>query len=113
MKIFWRRLLTAPTTRIESIEGESVQLRIDGLACSSVCAARTKQALLGIDGVRRVSVDFERGTARIEGTPASPDAYERALVAVVAGMPMRRWLERASRRLGFGESACSAAELRS
>jgi copper chaperone CopZ len=94
MKIIWRRLLTNPMTRIESIDGGVVQLRVDGLVCSNVCAARTKQALRRIDGVRRVSVDFEGGIDTIEGTPADAETYERAVTGVV-----RRLVERVARRL--------------
>ncbi|MDP9237732.1 MAG: hypothetical protein M3P30_10150 [Chloroflexota bacterium] len=97
MKIIWRRLLTNPTTRIESIDGDVVRLRIDGLVCSKVCAVRTKQALGQIEGVRRVRVDFGRGIATIEGTPADGETYEAAVTRVVAGKPLRRLIERIAR----------------
>jgi copper chaperone CopZ len=96
MKIIWRRFLTNPTTRIVSIDGDIVRLRVDGLVCSSVCAVRTRQALRRIDGVRRVSVDFAQGIATIEGKPADAATYERAVTDAVAGKPMRRLIERAA-----------------
>ena len=97
MRIKWHRLLTNPTTHVESQEGEVTRLRIDGLVCSSVCAVRSKQALLRLDGVRRVAVDFETGVAVVEGRPHDAAAYERAVTGVVAGKPLRRALERLSR----------------
>ena len=97
MRIKWHRLLTNPTTHVESQEGEVTRLRIDGLVCSSVCAVRSRQALLRIDGVRHVDVDFETGVAVMEGRPHGAAAYEGAVTGVVAGKPLRRALERVSR----------------
>lgn len=95
----WRRALVNPTTRVESVDGELVRLKVDGLVCSSVCAVRTKQALAAIDGVRRVSVDFDRGEAVVEGAPQPADVYERAVTSAVAGKPLRRALAALTRRL--------------
>jgi len=89
----WRRLLTNPTTHIESQEGEVTRLRVDGLVCSSVCAVRTKEALARLDGVERVRVDFDAGIATIEGAPQDAEAYERAVTGAVAGKPLRRLIE--------------------
>ena len=97
MRIKWHRLLTNPKTHVDSQEGDVTRLRIDGLVCSSVCAVRSKQALRRLDGVRRVTVDFETGMAVIEGRPRDAAAYERAVTGVVAGKPLRRALERVSR----------------
>jgi len=108
VKIIWRRLLTNPTTHVESVDGDVVRLRVDGLVCSSVCAARTKQALRRIDGVRAVRVDFERGMATIEGGPADAAAYERAVTGAVAGKPLRRLIERTARGLGYRPAAQGA-----
>ncbi len=108
MKIRWHRLLTSPTTHIESVEGDVVHLRVDGMVCSSVCALRTRQAFSRLDGVRRVRVDFERGIATIEGTPHDAEIYESALASVVAGKPLRRWIERAVRALAHRGAARSA-----
>lgn len=104
MQFKWRRLLTDPTTRVESVDGDVVRLRVDGLVCSGVCAVRTEQALRSIDGVRRVSVDFERGIATIEGAPQPAEAYERAVAAVVAGKPVRRAIEGIASALGHRTS---------
>ena len=45
----WHRLFVNPTTHIESVEGDVVRLKVDGLVCSSVCAVRTKQALARLE----------------------------------------------------------------
>ena len=103
----WRRLLTNPTTHIESVDGDLTRLRVDGLVCSSVCAVRTKQALRGIDGVRHVSVDFESGVATIEGPPQDAATYERAVTSVVGGKPVRRAIERVARAVGHRDGARS------
>jgi copper chaperone CopZ len=89
----WHRALVNPTTHVESVDGDVTMLRVDGLVCSSVCAARTKQALRAIDGVRRVDVDIDAGVARIEGATQPPEVYERAVTSVVAGKPVRRAIE--------------------
>lgn len=102
MRFHWHRLLTNPTTHIESIDGDVTRLRVDGLVCSGVCAVRTKQALRGIEGVRRVSIDFNNGIATLEGTPQEATTYERAVTSVVAGKPLRRAIERAARRWTSG-----------
>jgi hypothetical protein len=109
MRIKWHRLLANPTTHVESQEGEVTRLRIDGLVCSSVCAVRTKQALRRLDGVRRVTVDFETGVAVIEGRPHDAAAYERAVTGVVAGKPLRRALERVSRMVAVTRGASREA----
>jgi len=99
MRIRWRRLLTNPTTAIESREGDVTRLRIDGLVCDTVCAVRTKQALSAMSGVRRVSVDYDAGIATIDGDPHDAAAYERAVTAAVAAKPLRRAIEALARRL--------------
>ena len=95
----WHRALVNPTTHILSVDGDITRLQVDGLVCSSVCAVRTKQALRGIDGVRRVTVDFDSGIATIEGAPHDAATYERAVTSVVAGKPLRRAIERIARRV--------------
>ena len=96
----WNRLLVNPTTTVEEQHGETTRLRVDGLVCSTVCAVRTKQALAALDGVRSVHVDFDAGIATIEGRPHSPETYERAVTAVVAGKPLRRLVERVACTFG-------------
>lgn len=93
MRIRWRRLLTNPTTAIESRESDVTRLRIDGLVCDTVCAVRTKQALSAMPGVRRVSIDYDAGIATIEGDPHDAASYQRAVSGAVAGKPLRRALE--------------------
>ncbi len=98
MRIRWRRLLTNPTTAIESREGDVTRLRVDGLVCDTVCAVRTEQALGAVPGVRRVSVDYDTGIATIEGEAHDAAAYERAVTGAVAGKPLRRAIEALARR---------------
>ena len=93
MRIRWRRLLTNPTTAIESREGGVTRLRVDGLVCDSVCAVRAEQALSAMPGVRRVSIDYDAGIATIEGEAHEAAAYERAVAGAVAGKPLRRAIE--------------------
>ncbi|MBI5288196.1 MAG: cation transporter [Chloroflexi bacterium] len=90
----WGRLLVNPTTRVEAQDRELTTLRVDGLFCSDVCAVRTRQALERLDGVERVSVDFEAGVATIVGQPHEAATYERALTGAVAGRGVRRLIER-------------------
>jgi copper chaperone CopZ len=100
MKIRSGRLLVNPTARVESLEGDVTRVRVDGLVCSTVCAARTKEALEGLDGVRRVELDFDTGVATIEGKPHDAEAYERAVTSVVVGRRMRRFIEHLAARFG-------------
>lgn len=93
MRIRWRRLLVNPKTRIESRDGDVTVLRVDGLVCDTVCAMRTREALESLPGVRGVTVDYDAGTARIEGATHDAAAYERAVTGAVAGRPLRRALE--------------------
>jgi copper chaperone CopZ len=98
MRIHLHRLLTSPKVRVQSVESDVTHLTIEGLACDTVCAARTRGALERIDGVREVTVEFETGSATGVGAAQDPRMYERAVQAVVVGMPLRRALERARRR---------------
>ncbi len=94
----WHRLLVNPTTHIESVEGDVVRLKVDGLVCSSVCAIRTKQALARLPGVNAVRVDFESGIATIHGAPHDAAAYERAVTGAVALKWSRKLLEAVARK---------------
>ena len=100
MRLKLRRLLTNPTTRVESVDGDAVRLQVDGLVCDTVCAIRTKDALEAMPGARSASVDFETGAVTIDGTPHPPEAYERAVRGAVAGKPVRRMLEIAAHAIG-------------
>ena len=99
----WHRLLVNPTTHIASCEGDVTRLQVDGLVCSSVCAVRTKQALVALPGVESVKVDFESGIATITGAPHDAAVYERAVTSAVAGKPLRRLLEHVAKR-GIGRN---------
>ena len=92
MRLHLHRLLTSPTVRIESADADRTLVHIDGLVCDDVCATRSQRALSQLDGVRNVSVDFDSGTATIEGPPHSEADYQRALDSVVAAKPLRRWV---------------------
>ena len=102
MKILWSRLLTNPTTRVESQEGELTRLKVEGLVCDKVCAVRTKSALESIEGVERADVDLETGIATIKGRPVDADAYESAVSGVVTFRPIRRAIEAVARFFGRG-----------
>ena len=99
MRLIWKRLLQAPRAHITGQNGDVTTLRVDGVVCDKVCAVRTKQALASLPGVRSVTVDYERGTATVEGGSPDEEEMNRALGGVVAGMGARRVLERAARRL--------------
>ena len=96
MRIRWRRLLTNPTTHVESREGDVTRLRVDGLVCDTVCAVRTAEALRALPGVRSVQVDYDTGMATIEGDPLEAAVYKRAVTGAVAGRGVRRVLEHAA-----------------
>lgn len=113
MRIIWRRLLTNPTTHVESVEGEVTRLKVEGLICDQVCAVRTRDALKKLDGVRDVSVDLDSGIATIVGRPATAAEYERAVTGAVAGKPGRRFIERVASRFGVEDSKSGSAEVKS
>lgn len=96
VKIKWRRLLVEPRTYVQEVDGDRVQLRIDGLVCSDVCAVRSRDALQSIEGVTDVEIDFETGIATIHVAPAEAATYDRAVRGVVVGGPARRALEHLS-----------------
>ena len=102
------RLLTAPTLRPVARDEGRTTLAVDGLVCG-LCAARTRAALAGVEGVRRVDVDLGRGVAVVEHDGETPrlDAMRGALDRVVVAMPLRRLLERVARvrRRGAREAA--------
>jgi copper chaperone CopZ len=94
MRILWHRLRANPTTRVLSRDGDVTRLKVDGLVCDAVCAARTKRALEQIGGVRSVTVDLDSGVAAVVGARVGDGAYERAVASVVVGRPLRRIIER-------------------
>ncbi len=99
MRILWRRLAVNPTTHIEAQSSETTRLKVEGLVCDTVCAARTGTALRKLDGVTSVHVDLDSGIATIEGTPHDAAAYESAVTGAVAGKPVRRLIEAVSTKL--------------
>lgn len=94
MRLHPLHLLHYPTARIQSRDAHRTTVRIEGLVCDDVCAARSQRALSQLDGVHHVAVDFESGTAAIEGASHTEADYQRALDSVVAMKPLRRALAR-------------------
>ena len=92
MRLHLHRLFTSPTVRVESRDVDRTTVHIDGLVCDDVCATRSQRALSQLDGVGHVAVDFDTGTATIDGAPHEEADYQRALDSVVAMKPARRWL---------------------
>ena len=93
-----------PKTHVVEQDAGVTRLQVDGLVCSTVCAVRTKEALEQLDGVERVTVDFDRGVATVEGRPHDAAAYERAVTGAVAGKPVRRFIEHVASMFGRGKS---------
>ena len=89
------RLRTAPAVR--AIErGESrTTFAVDGLVCG-LCATRTRTALTGVEGVRDVRVDLERGVAVVEHEGDLPRlaTLQGALDRTVIALPVRRLIDR-------------------
>ena len=97
------RLRTAPALcAIEHGDGRTT-FAVDGLVCG-LCAARTRQAIEGVDGVQHVEVDLDRGVAvvRHEGDPPRVAAMQGALDRVVVALPVRRLLDRLMHPRGRG-----------
>lgn len=47
---------------------ETFELKVTGMHCQK-CVARVKEALEGVEGVAKVSVDLDAEHATVEGTP--------------------------------------------
>ncbi len=99
MKLRLARLFTYPSARVLSVGGDVTRVRIDGLVCDRVCAARSRRALARIEGVRSVSIDFDAGIATVEGPPIPGGFYTRAIDTAAAGRPLRRALDVVRRAL--------------
>ena len=96
MRVHLRRLTRAPR-----VEADGDELVIHGLVCS-VCASRTRAALLSVPGVRSGEVDLDRGRARLRFDPGDrPDVatLQHALEGVVIGLTVRRVIERGVSRI--------------
>ncbi len=88
-----------PRTQVLSSNGETVQLRIEGLVCD-LCALRARQGLLSLPGVREAEVDLESGTATVQAeSPLSDEAVAKAVGGTVIFPRLRRLLDRARRAL--------------
>ncbi|MDE3097201.1 MAG: cation transporter [Chloroflexota bacterium] len=99
MKLRLTRLFTYPSAHVLSVAGDVTRVRIDGLVCDRVCAARSHRALARIEGVRSVSIDFDAGIATVEGPAAPGGVYARAIDGAAAGRPLRRALDALRRAL--------------
>jgi copper chaperone CopZ len=99
VRVLLHRLFHNPSVRVVGREGDRTHLEVEGLFCDDVCAARTRRSFERIEGVRAVSIDFESGTAVVEGDVADPGAYEGALASVVTLKPLRRGLDRLRRAM--------------
>ena len=89
------RLRTAPAVRVLERGEDCTTFAIDGLVCG-LCADRTRDALTGVDGVRGVRVDLERGVAVVEheGDVPGLTTLQGALDRVVVARPLRKLLDR-------------------
>ena len=99
LRLHLSRLLATPEVRvIERGDGRSL-VAVDGLVCGA-CAGRASRALAGVEGVRGVEVDLDRGVAYLEhdGELPRPLAMQSALDRVVVALPLRRLLARLVRR---------------
>src|ERR1044071_9175911 len=62
-------LLALPAMAPAGQDGaQKLALHVQGMTCEK-CAANVKQALSGVEGVKAVAVDLERGTAEVEAAP--------------------------------------------
>jgi copper chaperone CopZ len=89
--------LTYPRVRLLERGRDTVRVKIDGLVCDRICAARSQAALAALPGVRSAHVDFASGVADIEGAAPDEAACQRAIDSVVVGKPLRRALDAARR----------------
>ena len=73
---------------------------IDGLVCT-VCAARTKTALLALPGVTEAAIDFRTGRAFIHArTGVAGDQVRKAISSQVVFPRLRAWLARLAGKVG-------------
>jgi hypothetical protein len=90
--------------------GGRIEVRVDGLACRSICVRRTEGALRSLPGV--TAVRFEPGPDRFEvesdGPPPDASAVARAVHSVVVAPWARRLIAALAERLQrpFTRSRC-------
>jgi len=99
MKLHPSNLFVYPRVSLIERRDGLTRLRLDGLVCDAVCAARARSALAALPGVRDARVDFEAGVAEISGAAPDVVACQRAIDGVVVGKPLRRAADRARRLL--------------
>jgi Cu+-exporting ATPase len=73
----------APATATEAPAGRTCQLILTGVKCAA-CVAKVEEALRGVPGVTRASVNFAERTALVEGD-ADSDALVKAVEAAGYG----------------------------
>ena len=105
LRIIPHRLWVEPSARVVEVAdagaGARAVLAVEGLLCSA-CAAHVEQRLAGLAGVRRVEVDLDGATARIEYDPAerTPEDLAGAVERAAILRPVRRalaWVARWTR----------------
>ena len=64
---------------------EHHHIEVTGMSCGN-CVAHVEEALQGVDGVSRVTVDLDRAYADIEGTDVDADELVKAVVAAGYGV---------------------------
>lgn len=96
MDIRLRNIFVLPQARhmasTRSGQGETLLFAVDGLVCT-VCAARTRTALLALPGVTEAAVDFQAGRALIRApTGVERDDVRKAISSQVVFPRLRAWL---------------------
>ena len=97
LRIIPHRLWVEPSARVVEVAdagtGARAVLAVEGLLCSA-CAAHVERRLTRLGGVRRVEVDLDGATARIEYDPAerTPEDLARAVEGAAVLRPVRRAL---------------------
>lgn len=64
---------------------EHHHIDVTGMSCGN-CVAHVEEALRGVDGVSRVSVDLEQAQADVEGAGVDPDELVEAVVGAGYGV---------------------------
>jgi copper chaperone CopZ len=79
----------------------TTEVRVTGLACTSICVRRTESALQALPGVKAVhfSPDPDRFRLDTEGPPPGEAEIARAVRAMVVGFWLRRLVAAVAERL--------------
>ena len=81
--------------------GERIEVRVDGLACRSICVRRTDAALRSLPGVAavRFAPDPDRFELECDGPPPDATAVARAVQSVIVAPWARRLLAALAERV--------------